>query len=285
MTAQLIDGKAIAAGMRVDIARKIAERRQKGQRIPGLAVILVGGDPASQVYVAHKRKDCEEVGFLSYSFDLPENTTQQELLALVDKLNDDASVDGILVQLPLPKHLDAELLLARIRPDKDVDGFHPFNMGRLALRQPQLCPCTPRGVMLLLEHLNVDLYGINAVIVGASNIVGRPMALELLLAGATVTVTHRFTKDLARHIQQADLVVAAAGKPGLIKGEWIKPGAIVIDVGINRLPTGKLIGDVEFDVAVDRASWITPVPGGVGPMTRACLLENTLYAAEKLHNN
>ncbi len=284
MTAQLIDGKAIAASLRQQIAQRVAERNQRGLRVPGLAVILVGSDPASEVYVAHKRKDCEEVGFLSHAYDLPADTEQAQLLALIDQLNEDPSIDGILVQLPLPAHLDASLLLERIHPDKDVDGFHPYNIGRLAQRMPVLRPCTPKGIMTLLQSTGVDLYGMHAVVVGASNIVGRPMALELLLAGCTVTVTHRFTKDLPGHLASADLVVVAAGKPGLVKGEWIKQGAIVIDVGINRQADGKLIGDVVFETALPRAGWITPVPGGVGPMTRACLLENTLYAAEHLHN-
>ncbi len=284
MTAQLIDGKAIAASLRQQIAQRVAERRQRGLRAPGLAVILVGNDPASEVYVSHKRKDCEEVGFMSKAYDLPASTSQAELLSLIDNLNDSAEIDGILVQLPLPAHLDASQLLERIRPDKDVDGFHPYNVGRLAQRIPLLRPCTPKGIMTLLESTGADLHGMHAVIVGASNIVGRPMALELLLAGCTVTVTHRFTKDLPGHLASADLVVVAAGKPGLVKGEWIKPGAIVIDVGINRQADGKLIGDVVFDTALPRAGWITPVPGGVGPMTRACLLENTLYAAESLHS-
>lgn len=284
MTAQLIDGKAIAASLRQQIAQRVAERRQQGLRAPGLAVILVGSDPASQVYVSHKRKDCEEVGFLSQAYDLPATTSQAELMALIDRLNDDASIDGILVQLPLPEHLDASLLLERIRPDKDVDGFHPYNIGRLAQRMPLLRPCTPKGIMTLLQSTGADLYGMHAVVVGASNIVGRPMAMELLLAGCTVTVTHRFTKDLPMHVGQADIVVVAAGKPGLVQGEWIKPGAIVIDVGINRQADGKLIGDVVYETALPRAGWITPVPGGVGPMTRACLLENTLHAAEHLHD-
>ena len=284
MTAQLIDGKAIAASLRQQIAQRVAERRQRGLRAPGLAVILVGNDPASEVYVSHKRKDCEEVGFMSKAYDLPASTSQAELLSLIDNLNDSAEIDGILVQLPLPAHLDASQLLERIRPDKDVDGFHPYNVGRLAQRIPLLRPCTPKGIMTLLESTGADLHGMHAVIVGASNIVGRPMALELLLAGCTVTVTHRFTKDLPGHLASADLVVVAAGKPGLVKGEWIKEGAIVIDVGINRQADGKLIGDVVFDTALPRAGWITPVPGGVGPMTRACLLENTLYAAETLHS-
>lgn len=283
MTAKLIDGKAIAASLRQQIAQRVAERRQQGLRAPGLAVILVGTDPASQVYVSHKRKDCKEVGFHSQAYDLPTSTSQNELLALIDRLNGDSAIDGILVQLPLPKHLDASLLLERIRPDKDVDGFHPYNIGRLAQRMPLLRPCTPKGIMTLLQSTGLDLHGLDATVVGASNIVGRPMALELLLAGCTVTVTHRFTRNLAEHVGRSDLVVVAAGKPGLVKGEWIKPGAIVVDVGINRLNDGKLVGDVEFSAAAERAGWITPVPGGVGPMTRACLLENTLYAAEQLH--
>ncbi|MBG6431962.1 bifunctional methylenetetrahydrofolate dehydrogenase/methenyltetrahydrofolate cyclohydrolase FolD [Pseudomonas aeruginosa] len=284
MTAQLIDGKAIAANLRQQIAQRVTERRQQGLRVPGLAVILVGTDPASQVYVAHKRKDCEEVGFLSQAYDLPAETSQDDLLALIDRLNDDPAIDGILVQLPLPAHLDASLLLERIHPDKDVDGFHPYNIGRLAQRMPLLRPCTPKGIMTLLASTGADLYGMDAVVVGASNIVGRPMALELLLGGCTGTGTHRFTRDLADHVSRADLVVVAAGKPGLVKGEWIKEGAIVIAVGINRQADGRLVGDVEYEVAAQRASWITPVPGGVGPMTRACLLENTLHAAEHLHD-
>lgn len=284
MTAQLIDGKAIAASLRQQIAQRVAERRQQGLRTPGLAVILVGTDPASQVYVSHKRKDCEEVGFLSRAYDLPAETSQADLLALIDELNEDPAIDGILVQLPLPANLDASLLLERIRPDKDVDGFHPYNIGRLAQRMPLLRPCTPKGIMTLLESTGVDLYGLHAVVVGASNIVGRPMAMELLLAGCTVTVTHRFTKDLAAHVGLADIVVVATGKPGLVKGEWVKEGAIVIDVGISRQDDGKLVGDVVYETALPRASWITPVPGGVGPMTRAGLLENTLHAAEHLHD-
>ena len=281
MTAQLIDGKQIAADVRTHIAQQVQDRLSQGLRAPGLAVILVGSDPASEVYVAHKRKDCEQVGFNSQAYDLPASTTQAELLALIDKLNVDDSVDGILVQLPLPAHLDASLLLERINPYKDVDGFHPYNVGRLAQRMPLLRSCTPKGIMTLLEHTDVDLHGLDAVIVGASNIVGRPMALELLLAGCTTTITHRFTKNLEDHVRRADLVVVAVGIPNLVKGEWIKPGAIVIDVGINRQDTGQLIGDVGFAEAVQRAAWITPVPGGVGPMTRACLLENTLQACEQ----
>ena len=282
MTAHILDGKQIAASIRQTISEQVAQRLEQGLRAPGLAVILVGSDPASEVYVAHKRKDCEQVGFVSKAYDLPESTSQEELLNLIEQLNNDSEVDGILVQLPLPAHLDSSVLLERIRPEKDVDGFHPFNIGRLAQRMPLLRPCTPKGIITLLEHTQIDLHGLNAVIVGASNIVGRPMALELLLAGCTTTITHRFTNNLEEHVRRADLVVVAVGKPGLVKGEWIKDGDIVIDVGINRTADGRLIGDVEFEVAAQKASWITPVPGGVGPMTRACLLENTLEACEHL---
>lgn len=283
MSAQIIDGKAIASGLRQQVKQRVDERVARGLRAPGLAVILVGNDPASEVYVAHKRKDCIEVGFDSRAYDLPSDTSQEKLLALIDELNADAAVDGILVQLPLPAHIDAEEVIERIHPDKDVDGFHPYNIGRLALRMPVLRPCTPRGVMVLLESLGMSLKGMHAVVVGASNIVGRPMGLELLLAGCTVTTCHRFTRDSAALVRQADIVVVAVGKPGLVKGDWIKPGAIVIDVGINRTAEGKLIGDVEFEAASARAGWITPVPGGVGPMTRALLLQNTLDAADQLH--
>ncbi|TVP88275.1 MAG: bifunctional methylenetetrahydrofolate dehydrogenase/methenyltetrahydrofolate cyclohydrolase FolD [Pseudomonadaceae bacterium] len=283
MNAQLIDGKQIAAQLRQEIAAQVKQRQQQGHRTPGLAVILVGQDPASHVYVAHKRKDCEEVGFISHDFDLPADTDQATLESLIDRLNDDPTIDGILLQLPLPAHLDASCLLERIRPDKDVDGFHPYNIGRLAQRIPLLRPCTPLGITRLLKSTGVDLHGLEALVVGASNIVGRPMALELLLAGCTTTITHRFTKNLEEHVRRADLLVVAVGKPGLVKGEWIKPGAIVIDVGINRMDDGRLTGDIEFAPAAERAAWITPVPGGVGPMTRACLLENTLHACTHLH--
>lgn len=280
MTAKIIDGKRIAASIRQTISQKVAGYRDSGKRAPGLAVILVGNDPASEVYVAHKRKDCEEVGFDSIAYDLPADTGQQELAELIGKLNDDPAIDGILLQLPLPAHLDSSPLLELIRPDKDVDGFHPFNIGRLAQRMPLLRPCTPKGIITLLKSTGVDLHGLEAVVVGASNIVGRPMALELLLAGCTTTVTHRFTTNLEQQVRRADLLVVAVGKPGLVKGEWIKPGAIVIDVGINRQEDGRLVGDVEFATAAGRAAWITPVPGGVGPMTRAELLQNTLQAYE-----
>ncbi|MFN2338097.1 MAG: bifunctional methylenetetrahydrofolate dehydrogenase/methenyltetrahydrofolate cyclohydrolase FolD [Gammaproteobacteria bacterium] len=283
MTAQLIDGKAIAAKLRKDIAARVQERLARGKRPPGLAVLLVGNSPASEIYVRNKRRACEEVGFLSRSYDLSTDTTERELLDLIDNLNLDEEIDGILVQLPLPEHIDPETVLERIHADKDVDGFHPYNVGRLALRMPLLRPCTPYGVMTLLKHTGEPFYGREAVVVGASNIVGRPMTLELLLAGCTVTTCHRFTRNLHEHVARADILVAATGKPGLIQGDWIKPGATVIDVGINRLEDGSITGDLDFATARERAGWITPVPGGVGPMTVATLLENTLYAAEKLH--
>ncbi len=285
MTAKIIDGKAIAAEIRQNVKHRVDHRLANGQRAPGLAVVLVGSDPASQVYVNNKRKSCAEVGFVSKSFDLPADTSQEALLAKIDELNNDPEIDGILVQLPLPQHIDSEVVVEHIAPNKDVDGFHPYNVGRLAQRIPQLRPCTPWGVMTLLEKTEEQIRGMDAVIVGASNIVGRPMGLELLLAGCTVTTCHRFTKDLEAHVRRADIVVVAVGKPNFIPGEWIKEGAIVIDVGINRLESGKLCGDVEYDSAAEKASWITPVPGGVGPMTIATLLQNTLYVAESLSDN
>ncbi|AAK04017.1 TPA: bifunctional methylenetetrahydrofolate dehydrogenase/methenyltetrahydrofolate cyclohydrolase FolD [Pasteurella multocida] len=279
MTAQVISGTELSKTIKSQVAQKIETYTQQGKRSPGLAVILVGADPASQVYVGSKRKSCAEIGIQSKSYDLPETTQESELLALIDELNADTTVDGILVQLPLPKHIDSTKVIERITPEKDVDGFHPYNVGRLCQRIPTLRACTPYGVMKLLETTGIDLHGKHAVIVGASNIVGRPMALELLLAGCTVTVTHRFTKDLAHHVRQADILVVAVGKPKFIPGDWIKAGAIVIDVGINR-QEGKLVGDVEYDVALEKAGYITPVPGGVGPMTVAMLMFNTLSAYE-----
>lgn len=282
--AQIIDGKTIATRIRDIIRERMNERLSHGKRAPGLAVILVGTNPASEVYVRNKRNACREAGILSVSHDLPSNTSQAQLLAIIDQLNDDPTVDGILVQLPLPAEIDVETVIERINPGKDVDGFHPYNVGRLAVRLPLLRPCTPYGVMKLLASTGEEIKGKHALVVGASNIVGRPMSLELLLAGCVVTTTHRFTPDLSADVRSADIVVVAAGKPGLVKGEWIKPGAIVIDVGMNRLPDGRLVGDVEYEPAAQRAGWITPVPGGVGPMTVAMLLENTLFAAEKLHD-
>ena len=283
MNAKIIDGKATAESIRKTVAEKVRERTDKGQRPPGLAVVLVGEDPASEVYVKHKRKDCEEVGFLSKAYDLPTSTSQGELLSLIDELNNDESIDGILVQLPLPSQLKADEILERIKPDKDVDGFHPFNVGRLAQRMPLLRPCTPAGIVTLLDNTGESIRGKHAVIVGASNIVGRPMGLELLIKGCTVTTCHRFTENLEKHVREADIVIVAVGRPDIVKGEWVKEGAIVIDVGINRMNDGTLAGDVEFGPAAERASHITPVPGGVGPMTRAKLLENTLQACEELH--
>ena len=284
MSAKIIDGKQVAQTIRNQVAEQVQQRLALGKRAPGLAVILVGLDPASQVYVGSKRRACEEVGFVSRSYDLSANATQEELLALIDRLNEDAEVDGILVQLPLPAHCDTTQVLERIRPDKDVDGFHPYNVGRLAQRIPALRPCTPKGIMTLIQSTGVDPCGLNAVVVGASNIVGRPMTLELLLAGCTTTTTHRFTRDLESFVRSAELLVVAVGKPEFIPGEWIKPGAIVIDVGINRLDDGRLVGDVAYTQAAERASFITPVPGGVGPMTVASLIENTLEACELYHS-
>lgn len=277
-TAQILDGKALAARMRDEMRTEAEALAAKHGRAPGLAVIIVGNDPASHVYVKNKKIGCEKAGIRSFSYELPGETTQQHLLGLISELNADPKVDGILVQLPVPPHINSEAIIGAIDPGKDVDGFHPYNVGRLAARQPALRSCTPYGCMKLLEETDVDLHGKECVIVGASNIVGRPMALELLLKGATVTVTHRFTKNLRPHIERAEILIAAAGKRGLIKGEWIKPGAIVIDVGIHRLEDGTLTGDVEFEEAAKRASWITPVPGGVGPMTITMLLANTIQA-------
>jgi len=283
MTAQLIDGKAIATEVRHGVTNRIADRLEAGLRPPGLAVILVGQDPASEIYVRNKRRACDEAGVLSRDFDLPAGTSEADLLALINDLNNDAQIDGILVQFPLPGQIDADKVTEAIRPDKDVDGFHPYNIGRLALRRPLLRSCTPKGVITLLEHTGETFYGRTAVVVGASNNVGRPMTLELLLAGCTVTTCHRFTRDLELEVGRADILVVAVGKPGLVPGEWVRPGATVLDVGINRLEDGRLVGDTGFEAARERAAWITPVPGGVGPMTVATLLENTLFAAEVLH--
>ncbi|MCJ8212332.1 bifunctional methylenetetrahydrofolate dehydrogenase/methenyltetrahydrofolate cyclohydrolase FolD [Aeromonas veronii] len=284
MSAKIIDGKQVAQTIRSQVAAQVQQRLAAGKRAPGLAVILVGADPASQVYVGSKRRACEEVGFLSRSYDLSATASQAELLALIDQLNADSHVDGILVQLPLPDHFDTTQVLERIQPDKDVDGFHPYNVGRLAQRIPALRPCTPKGIMTLIETTGVKTHGLHAVVVGASNIVGRPMTLELLLAGCTTTTCHRFTRDLEDQVRRADLLVVAVGKPNFIPGEWIKPGALVIDVGINRLADGSLVGDVEFETARSHASFITPVPGGVGPMTVASLMENTLIACSEYHD-
>jgi methylenetetrahydrofolate dehydrogenase (NADP+)/methenyltetrahydrofolate cyclohydrolase len=281
VTAQIIDGRQVAADIQRDLRARIENRVAAGRRRPGLAVVMVGDDPASAIYVRNKRKACEDAGIRSVAHDLPADTTQDALDALIARLNADPVIDGILVQLPLPAQLDARRVIEAIDPAKDVDGFHPYNIGRLAQRIPLLRPCTPAGVMALLAHYDIPVRTRRAVVVGASNIVGRPMALELLLAGATTTVCHRFTQDLAAELADADIVVVAVGKPALVKGAWIKPGAVVVDVGMNRLADGKLCGDVEFDAAAERAGWISPVPGGVGPMTVAMLMQNTLDAAER----
>jgi methylenetetrahydrofolate dehydrogenase (NADP+)/methenyltetrahydrofolate cyclohydrolase len=281
MTAKIIDGKGIATTIKHEVRVAVDRRVQGGGRRPGLAVVLVGSNAASQVYVRNKRRSCEEAGLHSVAHDLPESTTEAELLALIARLNADDSIDGILVQLPLPKQIRSRPVIEAIDPAKDVDGFHPYNLGRLVQREPLLRPCTPYGVMELLQRSGVKLAGASAVIVGASNIVGRPMMLELLLAGATTTVCHSRTTDLAAQVGRADILVAAVGQPGMVRGHWVKPGAVVIDVGINRLDDGRLVGDVDYEPAAERASWITPVPGGVGPMTVAMLMKNTLEAAER----
>jgi methylenetetrahydrofolate dehydrogenase (NADP+)/methenyltetrahydrofolate cyclohydrolase len=280
MTAQIIDGRAISRQIRSEIATQVRDRLARGGRPPGLAVVLVGADSASQIYVRNKRRACDAVGFASFDHDLPADTPEAELLALIDALNDADQVDGILVQLPLPDHIDETHVIERILPSKDVDGFHPYTVGRLTQRIPVLRPCTAYGIMTLLHRCEIPVKGQHAVVVGASNLVGRPLALELLLAGATTTICHRFTRNLERHVSQAEILCVAVGKPHLIPGAWVKQGAVVLDVGINRQPDGTLLGDVEYETARERASWITPVPGGVGPMTVATLLQNTLSAAE-----
>ena len=279
MPAQLIDGKAVAQSVRERVGAAVAAHVAAGHRPPALATVLIGEDPASQVYVRSKRKSCEDLGIRSVPVHFEPSVTQEQLLAEVDRLNADDSIDGILVQMPLPGHIDPTEVIERIRPDKDVDGFHPYNLGRLAQRLPVLRPCTPYGVIELLKSVNEPFKRRTAVVVGASNHVGRPMMLELMLAGATATCCHRFTADVAAEVARADIVVVAVGKPDMVKGAWIKPGATVIDIGINRLPDGKLCGDVEFEAARQRAAFITPVPGGVGPMTVAMLMHNTLEAA------
>jgi len=280
MSAQLIDGKAIATQIRSEVKEQIAARAAAGRPPPGLAVVQVGADPASSIYVRNKRQACEQVGIESFNYDLPEETGEAALLALIDELNENDAVNGILVQLPLPPHINDNAVIERISPVKDVDGFHPFTVGRLSQRIPSLRPCTPFGIMTLLERIGVSPKGMDAVVIGASNHVGRPLALELLLGGATVTVCHRFTKNLQEHVARADILAVAVGKPELIPGSWVKEGAVVFDVGINRLDSGKLIGDIGFAEAAKRAAWITPVPGGVGPMTVTMLMHNTLLAAE-----
>jgi methylenetetrahydrofolate dehydrogenase (NADP+)/methenyltetrahydrofolate cyclohydrolase len=277
--AGLLDGMKASAAIIESVHDTIARHVKAGGRRPGLAVVLVGSDPASSIYVRAKRRDCERAGITARDFDLDAATPQAELLALIDRLNADPDVDGVLVQLPLPQQIEETRVTNRINSDKDVDGFHAFNVGKLALRQHGLRPCTPRGIMALLSCYRIPVRGRHAVIVGASNIVGRPMALELLFAGATVTVTHRFTEHLEQHVRDADILVSAVGKRGIVKSEWIQDGAVVVDVGINRLPDGTISGDIDFQTASQRAAWITPVPGGVGPMTRALLMLNTAEAA------
>jgi methylenetetrahydrofolate dehydrogenase (NADP+)/methenyltetrahydrofolate cyclohydrolase len=280
MTARILDGKSVAATLTGEVRDGVVARAASGRDAPGLAVVLVGENAASQVYVRNKRRTTDAVGMRSFAFDLPADAAEGELLAVIDRLNADPAVNGILVQLPLPKQINSERVVERIDWRKDVDGFHPYNMGRLVLKLPTLRPCTPYGCMRLLAETGESLVGLHAVIIGQSNIVGRPMALELLMARCTVTVCHSATRDLPALVRQADVVVAAMGKPRFVQGEWIKPGAIVVDVGINRGTDGKLVGDVDFDAARQRAGWITPVPGGVGPMTIATLLANTLRAAQ-----
>jgi methylenetetrahydrofolate dehydrogenase (NADP+)/methenyltetrahydrofolate cyclohydrolase len=279
MTAQIIDGKRIAQAVRAEVAQGVAALRARGARVPGLAVVLVGDNPASAVYVRNKRRACEEVGLHSIAHDLPATTSESGLLQRLQALNADPAIDGILVQLPLPPQIRARAVIEAIDPAKDVDGFHPYNLGRLAQREPLLRPCTPYGVMRMLSQLGLSARGLEAVVVGASNIVGRPMALELLLAGATTTVCHSQTRALSAQVARAELLVVAVGRADMVRGEWIRPGAIVIDVGMNRLGDGTLVGDVEFAPAAERAAWITPVPGGVGPMTVAMLMRNALEAS------
>ena len=281
MTAQILDGNAIAKALRADIKTELEQWQAKERRLPGLAVILVGNDPASEVYVKGKRRDCDEVGFHSIVQHLSANVSQEDLELRIEALNADDTIDGILVQTPLPEHIDEDRIIDCIDPSKDVDGFHAYNIGLLALRRPALRSCAPKGVMLLLEHIGCEFKGMDAAIIGASNHVGRPMGLELLLAGCTVTTAHKFTRDIEDKVKLADIVISAVGKPGLVPPEWIKPGAIVIDVGITRGENNKLYGDVQFDAVKEVASWITPVPGGVGPMTRIALLQNTLQAARE----
>lgn len=282
MTAQILDGKWVSEQIQQTLREKAAQRFQKGLRPPALAVILVGNDPASAIYVKNKKKTCESVGFISYSHNLPDDVSEEAVLNLIESLNQDINVHGILIQLPLPKHIDSQKIIEAINPHKDVDGFHPYNLGRLAQRQPFIRPCTPYGILQLLSWYHLNLKGLHAVVVGASNIVGRPMSLELLISGATVTTCHRFTQKIEKHVADADLLVAATGKMDIIHPEWIKPGAIVVDVGIHRLENGKIRGDLDFALVAERAAWLTPVPFGVGPMTITALLCNTLFCAELL---
>lgn len=284
MVAVIIDGQKIAKSVEKNITKKIKKRRTKGKRIPGLAMILIGNSSASQIYVDKKILACKNVGLISQYWHFPNTVNEEKILSLINQLNNDINIDGILIQLPIPKKINYFKIFTSIRPDKDVDGFHPYNTGLLCQRNPTLRACTPKGIITMLNYMNIKTHGLNAVVVGASNIVGRPMSLELLLAGCTTTITHRFTKNLKNHVNNADLLIVAVGKPKFLKGSWIKQDAIVIDVGINRLPSGIIVGDVDFKSASLKASYITPVPGGVGPMTVATLLQNTLEACEKFHD-
>jgi methylenetetrahydrofolate dehydrogenase (NADP+)/methenyltetrahydrofolate cyclohydrolase len=277
--AEILDGLEVSAALLAAVRDAIDRHVDAGGKRPGLAVVLVGSDPASAIYVRAKRKDCERAGILARDFDLPAATSEQALLGLIDELNADADIHGVLVQLPLPPHINEVAVTNRISADKDVDGFHAFNVGRLALRQPGLRPCTARGIMTLLGYYGLQVKGRHCVVVGASNIVGRPMGLELLFQGATVTTCHRFTRNLAQYVRQAEVLIVAVGKRGIVDADWVTAGTVVIDVGINRLPDGKLVGDIDFAAASAKAAWITPVPGGVGPMTRATLMQNTAEAA------
>lgn len=281
MTASLLDGRALASIRKLELKQRVENHLQQGQRAPGLAVVLIGNDAASSIYVNHKRKACAEIGIVSHSYDLPENTSQEHLLELIDTLNNSNEVDGILIQLPLPQHIHEATIIEHINPEKDVDGFHPYNLGRLAQRHPLLRPCTPLGIMHLLHHYDLDVKRKHALVVGASNIVGRPMSLELLLAGATVTTCHRFTQNLEFLVSIADFIVVATGKMDVIHADWLKDNQVVIDVGMHRLADGSIRGDVDFTKAVEKVAYITPVPGGVGPMTIVTLLENTMMAAAK----
>lgn len=284
MPASLIDGKTISALRRNELKQRVQHHVEQGQRAPGLAVVLIGDDPASVIYVSNKRKACEEVGITSHSYDLPAETTQDELIHLINELNQSDKIDGILIQLPLPKHINERTIIEQIKPEKDVDGFHPYNLGRLAQRNPFLRPCTPLGIMNLLHHYDLNVKRKHAVVIGASNIVGRPMSLELLLAGATVTICHKFTQQLQKFVEIADFLIVATGKIDIIDSDWLKEHQVVVDVGMHRLPDGSIRGDVDFKSAVEKVAWITPVPGGVGPMTIVSLLENTMMSAAKLRD-
>ncbi|GAN29737.1 bifunctional methylenetetrahydrofolate dehydrogenase/methenyltetrahydrofolate cyclohydrolase FolD [Legionella pneumophila] len=282
MPASLIDGREISALHRAELKQRVQYHIEQGQRAPALAVVLIGNDPASVIYVSNKRKACEEVGITSHSYDLPAETTQEKLIELINELNQSDKIDGILIQLPLPKHINERTIIEHIKPEKDVDGFHPYNLGRLAQRNPFLRPCTPLGIMNLLHHYELNVKRKHAVVIGASNIVGRPMSLELLLAGATVTICHKFTQQLQKFVEIADFLIVATGKMDVIATDWLREHQVVIDVGMHRLPDGSIRGDIDFKKAVEKVAWITPVPGGVGPMTIVTLLENTMMSAARL---